>query len=150
MKYTVFVRGCLLAAILAAGSVAVAACGSENNAGAVHPESQPGMQTGGTGENPMTQVAATLGISQEQLEAAFTQARSELGMPAGDLSSGERRTLSPPGEGMTPVLPEGGMIRPSGLPQGGMSSELMAKAAAILGISQSDLENAFAEARQPQ
>jgi hypothetical protein len=155
------IRSSLFAALILVGSIAAISCSPEagTNAPVENPVPSPaaGQQTpqpGGFRSDSMAKAAATLGVSQDKLEAAFTQARSELGVPTGVPQSGGNAgtpfagrggTPTPRGERGTP--PSGGFQRPDGTPRTGMSSELMIKVAEILGVSQQDLENAFAQAQ---
>ena len=122
--------------------------------------------------NPMAKVAAILGIDQQKLEDAFTQASTALGIqgPSGTnmpaLPSGMARptptgNMSAPPSGMTRPIPTGTNLpapptgtaipNPSGIqgqpPAGagpsGMSTELLAKVAGILGIDEQKLTDAF-------
>ena len=116
---------------------------------------QPGQQ-----ENPMVQVAAALGIDQKTLEDALTQARSELGEtvpsnpppgvgtfnpPNGTPGSAPSGAPGQPPAGNQGQPPAGNQGQP---PAGGaptMSAALLAKVAAILGIDQQKVEDAFAQ-----
>lgn len=167
LSNTKFIRTGLLAAVIITGSIIVTSCGSSvSTGGNAPPASQTPAQATGqaapqNGSNPsgfrsdsMAKAAAALGISQDKLEAAFTEARSELGMSTNLPSFGgsgtpgtfrDRGTPTPRADRSTPPADLGG--RSSGTPRAGMSSELMAKVATILGISQQDLENAFSQAQ---
>lgn len=82
----------------------------------------------------LAEVAEILGINQQELENAFTQARDELGDGGLPASPRERPPDGPPPDGSPPAtepLPEA----------------LLAKMAEILGIEQQKLEDAFAQAR---
>lgn len=88
-------------------------------------------------QDSMAQVAAILGISQQKLEDAFTQARSEMqaNMPENTQPPSVPQNAAPPAG-----TPPTGMTAGPGLP-----SDLLAKVAEILGIDQQTLEDAFAK-----
>jgi hypothetical protein len=103
----------------------------------------------------LSKVAAILGIDQQKLTDAFTQAMAAVGSngpsggPNGTIMpapSGSVRPNPPSGSGMP--TPTGTRPVPTGFPnqggaQPGMSKEVLAKMASILGIDQQKLEDAF-------
>ena len=106
-------------------------------------------------ENQLAQVAAILGIEEQTLKDAFNQAMSELGdqgMPTPPEISGTPTppTDTPPAmdENGTPVPPPDGQL-PPGMGVPGLSDELLAKVASILGIDQQTLKDAFAQLSTP-
>jgi len=89
-------------------------------------------------QDSMAQVAAILGISQQKLEDAFAQARSELGNKGLPTTPGGTGQPIPPSDNQTPA-PSGKEGSPS------LPKDLLAKVAEILGTDQQTLENAFAK-----
>jgi len=93
---------------------------------------------------PLDGVAKILGIEQQELENAFTQASNEMG---------EGGFLAPPGEWAPNGTPPDGSP-PEGLPRDmeptapeALPEALLSKMADILNIDQQTLEDAFAQAR---
>ncbi len=93
---------------------------------------------------PLDEVAKILGIEQQELENAFTQASNEMG---------EGGFLAPPGEWAPNGTPPDGSP-PEGLPRDmeptapeALPEALLSKMADILNIDQQTLEDAFAQAR---
>jgi len=132
-----------------------AAPGQADLSGQPAPNGQPGMppdnqtQPGMGGpqgmgfETQITQAAATLGIEEQTLKDAITQAMSELGISSpGDNGTAVPPTGTPPAmsDNGTAPSPDGGQPPSMG---GGMPTELLAKVATILGIDQETLSNAF-------
>jgi hypothetical protein len=110
---------------------------------------KPGREQGGQPpdfENQMAQAAVTLGIDEQTLKDAFTQARSELGLSA----TPARPAGTPPanGDNTAAVPPDAGQP-PANMVGRGMSSELLAKVAGILGIDQQTLQDAFVSTLTP-
>jgi hypothetical protein len=106
----------------------------------------------------MTKVAAILGIDQQKLEDAFTQARVSLGdkgpmaPPTGSPMPAPTGTSMPsPPSGTVMPIPSGTPSQPpSGAVPSDVSKELLAKVASILGIDQQKLEDAFNQVMKQQ
>ena len=94
---------------------------------------------------PLDEVTEILGIDQQELENAFTQAREEI-VDSGHLNpSGEQLSNNPLPDGSPPEGLPRGMEPPAGrqLPD----EALIARMAEILNIDQQSLEDAFAQAQ---
>jgi hypothetical protein len=91
----------------------------------------------------LDEVAEILGIEQQELENALTQARDELGDGGLRVLPEEWTPDDPPPDGSPPEGLPGSMGPPTGRP---LPEALLARMAEILNIDQQTLEDAFAHA----
>jgi hypothetical protein len=160
MKMNKTHRNILLVDVSLAGSIAAMSCASVADMSSSTQSTnttptpftvqtpRPGMELTDTAEreNPMTTVATILKIDPQKLQDAFNQARLEDGvvMPTPPFAGGVPVSAAANGGTFLPLLSGRGQPgeQPFTLEP---SSKPLSRVAEILGISQMELENAFAQ-----